>query len=75
MEELVISSNKLDLIPREKLWENLTLSLLTDLRDLMSQVEMFAQLEDNFRQVEQTIGITSKDERHFKRQKEGSYKN
>ena len=43
LEELAIVSYKLGLTPRE----DLTLSLLTDLWDLMSRVEMFARLQDD----------------------------
>ncbi|GFZ19130.1 hypothetical protein Acr_27g0008690 [Actinidia rufa] len=54
-EELAITSYRLGLTPGERLWENLTLNLLTDFRDLMSRVEMFARLEDNVRQVEKAM--------------------
>ncbi|GFZ00935.1 hypothetical protein Acr_14g0005700 [Actinidia rufa] len=37
-----VASYKLELTPGEKLWKNLMLNPLTDLRNLMSWVEMFA---------------------------------
>ena len=42
---------KLGLTLSEKLWEYLMLNPLTDLHDLMTQVEMFARIEDDVRQV------------------------
>ena len=56
-EELVVASYKLGLILRERLWKNLTLDPLTDLRDLMSRVKMFAQLEDDAKQAKKAIGL------------------
>ncbi|GFS32854.1 hypothetical protein Acr_00g0025100 [Actinidia rufa] len=41
-EELVMASYKLELTPRERLWENLMLNPPTDLWNLMSWVEIFA---------------------------------
>ena len=52
LEELVVANYKLDLTPRERLWENLKLNPPTDLQDLMSWVEKFARLEDDVRQAE-----------------------
>ena len=57
-----MASYKLGLTPKERLWENLTLNPLTDLWDLMSQIEMFARLEDDFKQVKKDTGITIKGE-------------
>ena len=57
--ELAVASYKLGLTPRERLWEDLMLSLSADLRDLMSQVKMFAWLEDDVRKVEPTTDTTS----------------
>ena len=65
-------SYKLRLIPMERLWENLTLNPPTDLRDLMSQVEMFTRLEDDVKQTEKAAGITTKGEGPHKKQKEVS---
>ena len=48
------------------------LNPLTDLRDLMSWVEMFAQLEDDVKQAEKATGITTKGEGPHKKQKESS---
>ena len=45
-------SYKLGLTPGEKLWEDLMLNPPADLQDLMSRVEMFAQLEDDVKQAE-----------------------
>ena len=45
--ELVVVSYKLRLTSGEKLWEDLMLNPLVDLRYLMSQIEMFARLEDD----------------------------
>ncbi|GFY80910.1 hypothetical protein Acr_01g0007190 [Actinidia rufa] len=50
--DLAVVSSKLGLIPRERLWENLTLNPQTNLQDLMSYVEMFDWLEDDVRQAE-----------------------
>ncbi|GFZ09224.1 hypothetical protein Acr_20g0010320 [Actinidia rufa] len=71
-EELAVASYKLGLTLRERLWEDLTLSPPADLRDLMSRVEMFAQLEDDVRQAERTTGTTPLGEGQFKRRKAGS---
>ena len=46
-EELVVVSYKLGLTPGEKLWDDLTLNPLNDLRDLISRVEMYARLKDD----------------------------
>ncbi|GFZ16802.1 hypothetical protein Acr_26g0000720 [Actinidia rufa] len=69
-EELVVSSYKLRLTPREILWENLTLDPLVDLWDLMSWVEMFVRLEDNVKQEERVTGTTARNEGPFKKRKE-----
>ncbi|GFY97772.1 hypothetical protein Acr_12g0003130 [Actinidia rufa] len=55
-EEMAVASYKLGLAPGDRLWENLMLDPPTGLRDLMSQVEMFARLEDDVRQAEKTEG-------------------
>ncbi|GFY90652.1 MBOAT (membrane bound O-acyl transferase) family protein [Actinidia rufa] len=57
---------------RDRLWENLTLDPPTDLRDLMSQVEMFARLEDDVRESEKTKGKLGRGEAPVKRRKNGS---
>ena len=50
--ELTVASYKLGLTLGERLWENLTLNPSTDLRNLMSRVEIFTRLEDDIRQAE-----------------------
>ncbi|GFS42483.1 hypothetical protein Acr_00g0080070 [Actinidia rufa] len=69
-EELAVASNKLKLTPRERLWENLTLNPPFNLWDLMSQVKMFARLEDDVRQTEKIMRTPSKGEGQFKKEKE-----
>ena len=49
LKELDIVSYKLGLTPGDKLWDNLTLNPLADLRDLMMQVEMNAGLDKDVR--------------------------
>ena len=71
-EELAVASYKLGLTPKERLLENLMLNPPTDLWDLMSRVKMFARLEDDIRQAEKDIGITSWGEGQFKKLKESS---
>ncbi|GFS33142.1 hypothetical protein Acr_00g0026580 [Actinidia rufa] len=71
-EELAVASYKLGLTPGERLWENLTLNPPTNLRDLMSRIEMFAQLEDDVRQAKKAIGTTTRGEDPFKKHKENS---
>ena len=61
----IISSNSLG----KKLWEDLTLNPLADIRDLMTRVKMFACLEDDIRHVERASGSSSKGEGSFKKQK------
>ncbi|GFY95462.1 hypothetical protein Acr_10g0008470 [Actinidia rufa] len=58
--ELAAESYKLGMTPRERLWENLTFNPPTDLRDLMSQVEMFARMEDDVKQAEKATGTTTR---------------
>ncbi|GFZ19724.1 hypothetical protein Acr_28g0004290 [Actinidia rufa] len=58
-EEMAMASYKLGLTPRDRLWENLILDPLTNLRDFMSWVEMFVRLEDDVRQAEKTEGSES----------------
>ncbi|XP_057481985.1 uncharacterized protein LOC130768895 [Actinidia eriantha] len=70
-EEMAVASYKLGLAPGDRLWENLTLDPPTDLRDLMSQVEMFARLEDDVRQAERTEGKVSHSEVSVKKRKDG----
>ena len=45
---------------------------LSDLRDLMSQVKMFAQLEDDVKQVEKITVTSNRMEIPFKKRKERS---
>ena len=70
--ELAVASYKFGLTPGDKLWKNLMLNPLTDLQDLMSQVEIFSRLEDNIKQVKKVAGITTRGESPHKEQKEGS---
>ena len=63
---MAVASYKLGLPPRETLWENLMLNPLTDLRDLMSRVKMFARLVENVKQAEKAAGITTRGEAHKK---------
>ena len=67
-----MASYKLELTPREKLWENLTLNPPTDLQDFMSQVKIFARLEDDIRQAKKAMLVTSRGEGPFKKRKESS---
>ncbi|XP_057509141.1 uncharacterized protein LOC130791829 [Actinidia eriantha] len=53
---MAVASYKLGLSPRDRLWKNLTLNPSTNLRDLMSWVEMFARLEDDIMQAEKAKG-------------------
>ena len=62
LEELAVASYKLGLTLGERLWKNLTLNPPTDLWDLMSRVEMFTRLEDDVKQAEKAVGITTKGE-------------
>ena len=48
----MVLNYKLRLMPREKLWNDLTLDLLTELPYLMAYVEKYAQLEDDAKFVE-----------------------
>ncbi|GFZ14590.1 hypothetical protein Acr_24g0007800 [Actinidia rufa] len=48
-EEIVAVIYKLGLTPGKNLWDDMTLNLLDDIRDLMMRVEMHAQLEDDVR--------------------------
>ncbi|GFS42555.1 hypothetical protein Acr_00g0080510 [Actinidia rufa] len=64
------ASYKLGLTPGERLWENSTLDPPTDLRDLMSCVEMFAQLEDDVKQAKKVIGTSSRSEGLLKKRRE-----
>ena len=59
---MVVASYKLDLTLRMRLWKNLMLNPPTDLWDLMSRVEMFAQLEDDVKKAKKATGITTKGE-------------
>ncbi|GFZ02249.1 hypothetical protein Acr_15g0008570 [Actinidia rufa] len=61
-EEMAVASYKLGLAPGDRLWENLALDPPTDLRDLMSRVEMFARLEDEVRQAEKAEGRVGRGE-------------
>ncbi|XP_057463825.1 uncharacterized protein LOC130753666 [Actinidia eriantha] len=67
---MTVASYKLGLAPRDKLLKNLTLDPLTDLRDLMSRVEMFSRLEDDVRHVKKADGKTTRGEVSFKKRKE-----
>ncbi|XP_057506541.1 uncharacterized protein LOC130789742 [Actinidia eriantha] len=69
---MAVTSYKLGMAPRDKLWENLTLDPLIDLRDLMSWVEMFARLEDDVRQAEKTEEKVGRSEALVKRRKDRS---
>ncbi|GFZ04686.1 hypothetical protein Acr_17g0002580 [Actinidia rufa] len=71
-EEMAVASYKLGLSPGDRLWENLTLDPPTGLRDLMSQVEMFARLEDDVRESERTEGKLGRGEAAVKKRKDGS---
>ena len=55
-------SYKLGLTPDGKLWDDLTLKPLIELRDLMSRVEMYANLEDYVKQTERAVGMSSRGE-------------
>ncbi|GFY94695.1 hypothetical protein Acr_10g0000800 [Actinidia rufa] len=70
-EEMAVASYKLGLAPGDRLWENLTLDPPTDLRDLMSRVEIFARLEDNVRQAEKTEGKVGHREATVKKRRDG----
>ena len=72
LEELVVASYKLGLTPCERLQEDLTLSPLVDLRDLMSQVEMFSQLEHDVHPEDRDAGMPPRGEGHFKKRRESS---
>ena len=50
--ELAVVNYKLNLTSGEKLWDNLTLNPSTDLRDIISQVKMYALLEEDVKQDE-----------------------
>ena len=52
LEELVVVSYKLELMLKEKLWDDLMLEPLIDLYDLLSSVKKYARLEDDVRLVE-----------------------
>ncbi|GFS36525.1 hypothetical protein Acr_00g0046500 [Actinidia rufa] len=69
-EELAMASYKLRLTPRERLWENLTLNPSTDLQDLMSRVEMFAQLEMMSNRQKKLQGRLPEERDHSKGDKE-----
>ena len=47
LEELAVASYKLRLTPSERFWKDLTHNPPTNLQDLMSQVKIFARLEDD----------------------------
>ena len=64
---MAAASYKLWLTLGERLWENLTLNPLNDLRDLMSQVKMFTRLEDDVKQAEKATGITTRGEGPYKK--------
>ncbi|XP_057500863.1 uncharacterized protein LOC130784882 [Actinidia eriantha] len=68
-EEMAVASYKLELAPGDRLWENLTLDPPNGLRDLMTQVKMFACLEDDVRQAKKTEGKASRGEAPTKRDK------
>ena len=70
--ELDVVSYRLGLTLREKLWEELILSPPTNLRDLMTQVEMFAWLKDDVLQAERATGSSSWGDGTFKKQRENS---
>ncbi|GFS45694.1 hypothetical protein Acr_00g0097530 [Actinidia rufa] len=57
-EELAVASYKLGLTLGERLWEDLTLRPPADLQELMSRVEMFAQLEDDVRKAKRNTSTT-----------------
>ena len=57
---MAVVSYKLGLTLGERLWKNLTLNHSTKLQDLMSQVEMFAWLEDDVKQAEKVARITTR---------------
>ena len=65
-------SYKLGMTLEERLWEHLMLNPSTELRDLMSWIEMFAHLEDDINQLEKAVGITTKGKGPHKKQKESS---
>ena len=67
-----MASYKLGLTPKEGLWENLILNPLTYLQNLMSQVEMVVWLEDDAKQAEKAMGITTRGNGLHKKQKESS---
>ncbi|XP_057489936.1 uncharacterized protein LOC130775946 [Actinidia eriantha] len=71
-EEMAVASYKLGLTPGDRLWENLTLDPPIGLRDLMSRVEMFARLEDDVRESENTEGKLGRGETSVKRRKDGT---
>ncbi|GFZ05267.1 hypothetical protein Acr_17g0008390 [Actinidia rufa] len=70
-EEMAVASYKLGLAPRDRLWENLTLDPPTNLRDLMSRVKMFAQLEDDVRQAKKAEGKVGRGEATVEKQRDG----
>ena len=59
---MAVVSYKIGLTLGERLWKNLTLNPSTKLQDLMSQVEMFAWLEDDVKQAEKVARITTRGE-------------
>ena len=67
---MAVASYKLRLTPRERLWENLMLKPPIDLQDFMSQVEMFARLEDDVKRGKKVTRTTTRGEGPFKKQKE-----
>ncbi|GFS36376.1 hypothetical protein Acr_00g0045620 [Actinidia rufa] len=67
---MVVASYKLRLALGDRLWENLTLDPLTDLRDLMSRVKMSERLEDNVRKTKKTEGKVGRGEATVKKQRD-----
>ena len=72
--ELVVISYKLGLTPCEKLWDDLTLNLPIEQRNLMSQVEMYVKLKDNVKKAEQAARTSSQIKSSFKRCKKLIFK-
>ena len=69
-EELAVVSYKLELTLGEKLWEDMTLNPPADLRNLMTQLEMFARLEDDVKQAKWATGSSFQGDSSFKKHRE-----
>ena len=69
-EELAVVIYKFGLTLDNKLWDDLTLNLLANLRDVMMRVDMYTRLEEDVRQANELQDIPPMEKTHSKNGRE-----